>query len=468
MMAGMGRRATGRVDARPTKDGDTVYSFRVTDPKGGVDGRPLRPRITLGYASDGVTVAMAESRLSDTMASLRSGVDLDVLFPSTVAPDSDPGGEPTLSDLALLQLGDARSRGMAAKQIEHIEWCHGHALPVLGHLKVSELSIAIIDTLRDRLIEQRDIVRRRAKTKTPVMVERSRVDGAKWKQRARPLSDTSINRVIGGLSALIEFAMEHPNVEERFNPAAGKRRKIHVPATDTRSYLEPDQVQVYLQAARQYEKAARKQVGDRASAAECEVGILVMGALRISELCWAERARVNVGAGFMIAGRKTAAGRDRKIMLVFDALTDLLANHLANHPGSQWLVEADGGKGQRRTPGNVARMLDDIWEEAQPLAVSKGIAELERVTPHMLRRTNISLLCAAGYPPGWVARQVGHRDQKLTLRIYDQVVHAQEADVHRARANELLGARPGPEARATTSSAETTAADVVPTEWSEA
>lgn len=465
MITAMGRTSTGRVDARPTRDDDTAYSIRVTDPMGGQQGRPRRPRITLGLASNGWTMEMAEARLGDTMAALRLGVDLYVLFPSVIEADGEADTEPTLATLGERYVADAKSRKLTAKTIEHREWINGHAMPHIGDLRVSEVSGPIVDTLRDRLIAHRDMIVKRSKTDNPVMVTRKRAsDGATWKQRAQPLNDGSINRVLVGVAALIDWAMvTQENVEERHNPASSKHRRLVVPAVDSRSYLEPDQVLVYLRAARQYERAAQRSCGAQAALAEAEVSVLVMGALRISEMCWAERSRVNVGAGHMIAGRKTAAGRNRKIALVFDALTDVLTNVLANHTGGQWLFEAHGGKGKRRSPRRVARMLDDIWELAGPIAASEGVADLERVTPHMLRRTNISLLCAAGYPPGWVARQVGHKDPKLTQRIYDQVLQAQQAETHRVQANKLLGVR-----LAQQDAVVETVADVVPAEWSEA
>ena len=40
------------------------------------------------------------------------------------------------------------------------------------------------------------------------------------------------------------------------------------------------------------------------------------------------------------------------------------------------------------------------------------------VTPHTLRRTYISIMLSAGADVPYVQAQVGHKDPKLTLRIY--------------------------------------------------
>jgi integrase len=49
-----------------------------------------------------------------------------------------------------------------------------------------------------------------------------------------------------------------------------------------------------------------------------------------------------------------------------------------------------------------------------------GIAEIEGVGLHGLRRTYASLRAAAGDDPAYVSEQLGHEDPRFTLRVYTQ------------------------------------------------
>jgi integrase len=94
------------------------------------------------------------------------------------------------------------------------------------------------------------------------------------------------------------------------------------------------------------------------------------------------------------------------------------------------------------SPDNVRRMLEETVAAAEALCLSGGLPPLGHITPHALRRTNTSLLAAAGADPAWIMEQVGHTDPKLTLRIYTQVMKRKRSEEYRARANELLGVTP--------------------------
>jgi integrase len=55
----------------------------------------------------------------------------------------------------------------------------------------------------------------------------------------------------------------------------------------------------------------------------------------------------------------------------------------------------------------------------------------DRLTPHSLRRTFISLVLAAGDDPAHVMRQVGHTDPKVTLGIYARVMLRKDGERER-------------------------------------
>jgi integrase len=82
------------------------------------------------------------------------------------------------------------------------------------------------------------------------------------------------------------------------------------------------------------------------------------------------------------------------------------------------------GTGRAQNQSNVRnRMLAGSVRLANERRKDVGLGPLpDGLTPHSLRGTFISLLLAAGDDPAYVMRQVGHRDPKVTLGIYAQVM----------------------------------------------
>jgi integrase len=82
------------------------------------------------------------------------------------------------------------------------------------------------------------------------------------------------------------------------------------------------------------------------------------------------------------------------------------------------------GKGKARDTGNLRqRVLAPAIREADRDRRARGLMPLpNRLTPHSLRRTFISLLLANGRPLPYVQRQAGHSDAHTTLNIYAQVI----------------------------------------------
>jgi integrase len=225
--------------------------------------------------------------------------------------------------------------------------------------------------------------------------------------------------------------------------ARGPRRKIRLVRPALRSFLEVDQVWALLDAASARE---RRLAADRPDAYGCRVILssLTLGGLRIAELLALERGLVNLGADVIQTSRsKTAAGY-REIDVIFAALHQDLAEHLAR-PG-RYATARDllvpSANGRRLAASNVRqRVLAKALVEANEVLRRRGVPEIVDCTPHTLRRTYISLLLAAGCDPAYV-QQVGHTDPTLTLRIYQQLLKRKRREEYRARVNELLGTSP--------------------------
>ncbi len=74
--------------------------------------------------------------------------------------------------------------------------------------------------------------------------------------------------------------------------------------------------------------------------------------------------------------------------------------------------------GSKHNPSNLRRdILAPAVAEANDTLAELGIATLERVTFHALRRTYASLRCACGDDMRYAADQLGHEDPRFTLKI---------------------------------------------------
>jgi hypothetical protein len=102
------------------------------------------------------------------------------------------------------------------------------------------------------------------------------------------------------------------------------------------------------------------------------------------------------------------------------------------------------GTGRRDGESNVRRrFLAPSVERANAALTDDGAEQIERLTPHSLRRTFASLLLATGADVPFVMAQLGHEDPSVTLAIYAKVI-ASKTD-HGAALDGLIGHRMGTE-----------------------
>jgi integrase len=82
---------------------------------------------------------------------------------------------------------------------------------------------------------------------------------------------------------------------------------------------------------------------------------------------------------------------------------------------------------RKHNPSNLRRdVLTPAIDAANERLVKDGIASIEPVTFHSLRRTYASLRCAAGDDVRYTAAQIGHEDPRFTLRAYAQATKRRE------------------------------------------
>ena len=83
--------------------------------------------------------------------------------------------------------------------------------------------------------------------------------------------------------------------------------------------------------------------------------------------------------------------------------------------------------GRQASPSNLRRdVLRPAIEKANGELAKDGIAAIESITFHSLRRTYASLRCAAGDDIAYTSSQLGHEDARFTLRIYTQATKRRE------------------------------------------
>ena len=444
-MQALGERAcahcSGHVGERVSRTGEIVFTLRLR-----IDGR--RRRVTLGSVWEGWTRAAAEEKLRDALGALRAGVALEVLFPEAEPTAAAPAEEPTLGEVMDDHLADRRG-SVAERTLEADRWAIAHLRPFWGHRTPSEVTPQLVDRFRRKVVAEADGLRTRIAAGERPMEDRTyrrRSDGVlvNRKQPRKPLSPRSINTLIQTLATLLDVAMERSDVDLAGNAARGRRRRIKVVQPKLRSFLEVDQVWALLDAAAIRERRIAV-YRPYVYPGRVILSMLTLGGVRISELCLLERGLVNLGVGVVQTSRsKTAAGY-REIDIIFAALHQDLAEHLARPTsfGNPRDPLVPSGNGEPLVASNIRqRVLAKVVAEANELLRERGVPEILECTPHTLRRTYISLLLAAGCDPAYVQQQVGHTDPTLTLRIYQQLLKRKRREEYRERVNELLGTSP--------------------------
>jgi integrase len=434
-------RCSGHVEERRSRRGEIVYTLHLRVNEG-------RPRLTLGTAREGWTRAAAEEKLRDTLGALRAGVPIEILFPPNEAPESAPGHEPTLGQVMDDYLADRRG-SVSRRTLEADRWAIARLRPFWADRTPCEVTPQLVDRFRRKTVAEADgLCERIAAGERPLeeRTYRRRSDGAvvNRRQPRKPLSPRSINTLIQMLATLLDVAMERSDVDLAVNAARGRRRKMKVVQPKLRSFLEVDQVWALLDAAaiREGRIAVYRSY---VYPGRVILSLLTLGGLRISELCYLERGLVNLGVDVIRTSRSKTAEGYREIDIIFAALHQDLAEHLARPSefgGSRHPLVASGN-GNPVVASNIRqRVLAKVVVEANELLRERGIPEILECTPHTLRRTYISLLLAAGCDPAYVQQQVGHTDPTLTLRIYQQLLKRKRREEYRDRVNDLLGTSP--------------------------
>ena len=181
-------------------------------------------------------------------------------------------------------------------------------------------------------------------------------------------------------------------------------------AEPKRARLTGEQVQVFLRAAGPHRTLLATAI--------------MAGGLRVSELTHLRWRDLDLREGlFNIAASKTAAGV-RQVVLEPE-LVQLLRQHkdAAERTGSEDFVFAGRIREKPRERNSVrTRILHRAIEKAnEQLAAEDRPPVPDGITFHSLRRTYAALRAELGEHSAITAAQMGHRDPRMTLRVYTDV-----------------------------------------------
>ncbi len=382
----MARPATGQVVVRKRKGGKTFgLRFRAYG---------KRRYLSLGTAEEGWNQRRAEEELANVLADVRR----EIWKPVRLEEDGGTTPEATFHEFASEWLASRRHE-FAARTVEDYELAlTHHLLPFFKGHRLSEITAHEADRYKAAKVRERE----QGKVK-------------------RPLSNRTINKTLTRLGQILDAAVRYDLLDH--NPVKSKVEKLKE-AEPRRARLSGEQVQVLLSAAGEH----------RTLIATAIMG----GGLRVSELTHLRWRDVDLRDGTLsVAGSKTTAGVRRVIL--DPELVQLLREHKLAAEWSQPedFVFAGRIREQPRERNSVrTRILYGAIEKANELLVAEDRPPLpDGITFHSLRRTYAALRAELGEHPAITAAQMGHRDPRMTLRVYTDVTGMQP----KTRMGGLLG-----------------------------
>jgi len=225
--------------------------------------------------------------------------------------------------------------------------------------------------------------------------------------------------MIATLAAILETAVEYGHIDR--DVAKGKRRRLKAPRPQRVTLTRAEHIEALLEAAAAMDKSGRSESYRRPL-----LGILVFAAPRITEALTLRRRDIDLpGQRLVINGTKTDAAQ--RVVELAPILHDILSAYLAEQNlapddllfGTRSVTDRYEG-GRPRGASNIRlRVLERAVEKANAQLIKRDVEPIPQgVTPHGLRRTFVSILCARGVDLPAAMRQAGHTTPQMTLGIY--------------------------------------------------
>jgi integrase len=175
------------------------------------------------------------------------------------------------------------------------------------------------------------------------------------------------------------------------------------------------------------------------------IATLILGGLRIGELCALDCAHVDLAHRVIrVIDAKTPAGV--RMVDIHDDLLDELSAY-KHALGARWQPNKPAFPNRRNNAHDrhaISRhVVAPAVTRADTLRAEQGLPPIgQHVTPHTLRYTYIASMFAAAADQEYVAAQVGHEDITTTNRIYRYVLRRKARGEIGARRRQLLQALP--------------------------
>ena len=349
------------------------------------------------------------------------------------------------------------------KTARDLEWRLSVVMHAFGPLEVDAVTEALAEDLVDELRRERLEIEHARELGLPLTEEYTDVrTGRTHTRRRRGLANSSINKCLKTSMRVLEAARRRGHLVAVPDLASASLRAER----PRRSFLQPAQIAVLLEAAASlerdaggltWEKVRAIRDSDRSAvvlARELGVSDVLVGKVRRGEL-WAgepgPRNRNDIprvapikalllagprvdelcklrGHHVDLAGRrifipraatKTDAG-ERWVPLL-PAAHAALVGLSADRPWGPQEPPFATRRGTPNTPSNVLKtIVAPARERANELLEARGQLPIAHLTPHTLRRTFASLLAVCGVHPRRAMQLLGHTDAKFTMSVYQQ------------------------------------------------
>ncbi len=474
----MAPRIRGTLHTHVLADGTRAFHLRVPY-------RGERPRIVLHEhescecgCGGGWDEPAARNELGNILARIRVGVWKPPTPPTPLAKPADGGPQAVETFRVYAEwwleakiLGSIGEKPIAPSTELDYRWRLSHLLRFFGRYRLDQIDYDLCQRFKTHKLREareiRDALAAGANLRT------------RHNSRMRPLSASSLRRLIMTLNAILDEAVDDAKIP--VNPARGRRMRIKVPKP-RRTFLEIDELTVLLDAATRQDRPLQTvpdrglgetaravalllleglrpwQIAERLNLTRGTVSwhtrrlgatvghgyigrqavccILGYSGVRATELCQLRIGQVRLhdqaGGRFRILDAKTETGI-REVQMT-PRLTAVVIEHIdrlrrAGHPTGPDDFLVQNITGGQLTRQRVAAIVREAAIEADQQLAARGRPPLQAVTPHSLRRTYISIaLLANNFDVRWVMSQVGHADSKMTMDVYAQL--EQRAERH--------------------------------------
>lgn len=205
----MPRPSTGQVTERAWKnDGTVTFGARLY-------AYGCRYRLVFGTNRQGWNRTRAEIELESIQQQVVRGTWVPPERRTTIvqAKQSDPDGSQPFAPFARKVVDAKKSHGLDEDTIADLEWKLGYLIAHFGRTPLADIDIAATDGFRDALASRSRAIREAAARGTPLMETAASKTGRRYRRRKRPLSNTSINRMLALLSQILQRAVDYGHID---------------------------------------------------------------------------------------------------------------------------------------------------------------------------------------------------------------------------------------------------------------